>query len=143
MRKNTESLALIEMEIGLFVVLLHSSFSLSRREERREQVEQEREGVWGITTVFHEVINKRISQSFSLSHFWPLGTAYMSALTGGDSLIIRPKTKESMCMHTSILLNILWEECLYYLLSFGCLYVRKFHASSLESLKGGFRYRSP
>lgn len=106
-------------------------------------MEQEREGVWGITTVFHEVINKRISQSFSLSHFWPLGTAYMSALTGGDSLIIRPKTKECVYAHYHLTEYLVGRMSLYYLLSFGCLYVRKFHASSLESLKGGFRYRSP
>lgn len=72
------------MEIGLFVVLLHSSFSLSRGEERASGA-----GEGGSVEDYYEVINKRISQSFSLSHFWPLGAAYMSALTGGDSLIIR------------------------------------------------------
>jgi len=84
---------------------------------------------------YYEVINKRILNHFFLSHFWPLGAAYMSALTGGYSLIIRPKTKEYVYAHshpTEYLGRIM---SLYYLLSFGCLYVRKFHTSSLESLK--------
>ncbi|XP_051518932.1 LOW QUALITY PROTEIN: uncharacterized protein si:dkeyp-72a4.1 [Myxocyprinus asiaticus] len=53
----------------------------------------------GLLPFFQKVINKSISLSLSLSlslsHFWPLGnTTILSALTGGVSLIIRPKTKE-------------------------------------------------
>lgn len=76
------------MEIGLDVcrpTSLFLFFEQSRGEERASGAgEGGREG-GRITTVFPEVINKRISQSFSLSHFWPMGTAYMSVLTGGDS----------------------------------------------------------
>lgn len=85
------------MEIGLFVVLLHSSFSLSRGEERASGA-----GEGGSVGDYYEVINKRISQSFFLSHFWPLGAAYMAALTGGDSLIIRPKAKEYVYAHSHL-----------------------------------------
>lgn len=99
-------------------------------------MEQEREGVWGITTVFYTVINKRISQSFSLSHFWPLGTAYMSALTGGVSLIIRPKTKEYVCAHSYRTEYLVGGMSSYYLLSFGCLYEKLSYVVSRVTQRG-------
>ncbi|NP_001121846.1 uncharacterized protein LOC100148058 [Danio rerio] len=67
---------------------------------------------------FFTVINKRIFQSFSLSHFWPMGTACMSALTEGDSLIIRPKTKDCVFACSHLTECLVARISLYYLSSF-------------------------